>query len=295
MKNKQMRMVVLILIGLVLFTTSLALLMYSKQSALENQVNKVKFVEIFVTTRDIQKGELLSANTIKKAKLPQEYLVGMPLTASEIIGRYAVVDIFKNEPIREQKIALVKPQEQNSSVVIKSKVQQEKPELKDEVFDTVSIPISVFKNIDTSLRKGDKIDIVSVENTQKGREIDFKTKYIALNITIDSFVANGKMTNSYLSSYVEGKPVFAQNIILEISPKDIKNFLMLYYKTQALNGNRVYNTKGNSGHLWIVKCSKVQDEDIQKKKEKMLADYVATVKQRRAIKRLDEASISYEQ
>lgn len=294
MKNKQMKTVILILIGLVLFTTSLALLMYSKQSRLEQQVQQVKLVEVFVSARDIRKGELLNADAIKKAALPREYLVGTPLTASEIIGRYATVDIFQNEPIREQKIALVKPEEKNS-IVTKIAPKQETIELKEETGDTISLPLTVFKNIDSSLHKGDKIDIVSVENQEEGRETEFKTKYIALNVSIESFVANGQTINSYISSDAQGNPVFAQNIILAFSPKEIKNFFMLYYKTLALNGNRVYNTN-NNGHLWMVKCSKTQDEDIQKKKEKMLADYVSQVKSvSKKIVQEDEARISYEQ
>ncbi|MDH4944307.1 SAF domain-containing protein [Sulfurimonas sp. C5] len=294
MKNKQMKTIILILIGLVLFMTSLALLMYSKQSMLEEQVKQVKLVEVFVTARDIRKGELLNADTIKKAALPKEYIVGTPLTASEIIGRYAVVDIYQNEPIREQKIALAKPEEKKS-ITLKADTKQEALELEETKGDTISLPLSVFKNIDSSLHKGDKIDIVSVENKKDGRQSEFKTKYIALNVTIESFVVNGRTIKSYISSDAKGNSVFAQNIVLSFSPKEIKNFLMLYYKTLELNGNRVYNTN-NTGHLWIVKCSKIQDEDVQKKKEKMLADYVSQVK--RTTKRIlqaDEARISYEQ
>lgn len=294
MKNKQMKTVILILIGLVLFMTSLALLMYSKQNTLEEQVKKVQLVEVFVTARDIRKGELLNANTIKKAALPREYIVGIPLTASEIIGRYAVVDIYQNEPIREQKIALTKPVEKKA-IAIKADTKQETLELKEVKGDTISLPLSVFKNMDSSLHKGDKIDIVSVENTKDGRESEFKTKYIALNVTIESFVVNGRPINNYMSTDAKGNTMFAQNIVLSFSPKEIKNFFMLYYKTLELNGNRVYNTN-NSGHFWMVKCSKVQDEEVQKRKEKMLADYVSQVKRiRRKVVQADEARISYEQ
>lgn len=290
-----MKMVILILVGIVLFTTSLALLMYTKQNELAKQNTNVNMVEVYLSAKDLKEGELLEADAIKKAKLPREYVVGGALTASEIIGRYAKVDILENEPIRSEKITLKKPEiEEETQLQTPVAVPQS---TSDEVHDTISLPLSVFKNIDTTLKKGDTIDIVSVESKQKGRETDFDTKYIALNVMIDNFVENGKMTNTYIASYLEGKPVFAQSIVLKISPKEIKNFLMLYYRTLALNENRVYNTNNNGGHLWIVKCSKQQDEDMQKKKEKMLADYVTHVKQsvKKVSKPSDEASISYEE
>ncbi|MFT7860541.1 MAG: SAF domain-containing protein [Sulfurimonas sp.] len=291
MKNRQMKIVILILVGLVFFTTSLALLMYSKQEGADKQHNMPNMVEVYLSAKDIKRGELLGADSIKKGRLPKEYIDAAPLTASEIIGRYAKTDIFANEPIRKQKISLVKPTEHKEKAV-EATPQIKEPQV-DEELDTIALPLSVFKNIDTSLKMGDKIDIVSVESKKDGREMSFSAKYIALNVTIDAFVANGKRVKNYISSYVEGKAVYAQNIVLKISPKEIKNFLMLYYRTLALNKNRVYNTNNNGGHLWIVKCSQQQDKKRQKTKEKMLADYVAKVKHR--VKRVSyEASISYE-
>ncbi len=300
MKNKHMKTVILLLVGLVLFTSSLSLLMYKKQADLKEESEKVKFVEMYITTKDIKQGEMLGAESIQKASFPQEYLVGAPLTASEIIGRYAIVDIFKSEPIREQKISLSKPEDKT--------IKQDKPgiaetlqklEEGDELKDTITLPLSVFKNVDSSLKKGDKIDIVSVKAKQDGREQDFKVNYIALNVKIDAFVQNGKQVNNFVS-YVKDKKnntiaSYAENIILEISPKELKNFLTLYYKTLSLNGNRLYNTN-NRGHLWIVKCALNEDAETKKQKKKMLADYTSKVQRSvRQVKRVaSEASISYE-
>lgn len=296
MKNKQIRMVILILIGLLFFSTSLALLMYSKESELESHMKQLRMVDVIISSRDIKKGEILGADNIQTAKLPADYIAGTPLVASEVIGRYAAVDIFKNEPIRKEKISLSKIEEvkvvetnatQDVAVVSKKK---------DEV-DTITLPLTVFKNIDSSLQQGDKIDIVSVKYKKDNRDFDFSTKYIALNVTVNGFVLNGKKVNTYIASYVEGKPLFAQDVILEFSPKDIKNFFMLYYRTLSLNESRVYNTSNNGGHLWIVKCAKTQDQELQKKKEQMLADHIATLKRTQVTvtQASSEASISYEQ
>ncbi|WP_304545920.1 flagella basal body P-ring formation protein FlgA [Sulfurimonas microaerophilic] len=298
MKNKQMRMVVLILIGLVLFTTSLALLLYSKQGDLEKQANRVQMVEVFLSAKDIKRGELIDAHSIKKGTLPKEYLGATPLTASEIIGRYARVDIFANEPLRKEKISLAQPKEEQKVVKVVEnntfKAAEITPELKDA--DTIVLPLSVFHNIDTSLLAGDTIDIVSVKSNKSGREVGFSANYIALGVKIKSFANNMQRAKGYIISSIEGKAVVANGIVLEVDPKKIKNFLNLYYETLALNQNRVYN-KNNSGHLWMVKCAKEQTAETLKQKEKMLADYVAKVqyKAHKAVKRTQEVSISYEQ
>jgi hypothetical protein len=156
----------------------------------------------------------------------------------------------------------------------------------------------LFHNIDTTLQKGDYIDIVSLkEKKSKKGERDFDVKYVALRVPIHSFVSGTTLMERYTQNVGEGKDaktVYAKSVVLETSPKDIKNLLSLYYKTQKLNKERVYNTN-NSGHLWIVKCSEDANATIQAKKEKMLADYVpkyVKVKRKKRVK--ERVSISYE-
>lgn len=298
MKNKQMKMVILTLIGLVLFTTSLSLLLYSKQSDLEKQANKVQMVSVYLSAKDIKKGELIDAQSIKQGSLPQTYLGVNPLTAAEIIGRYASVDIYANEPFRKEKISLLKPQEEQQ-IALKSaednttKEMQNAPEIIDG--DTITLPLNVFKNIDRTLQSGDTIDIVSVKSQNGGREVDFSTKYIALSVKIKAFVNNMQRAKGYVISAAQGKVSYAQEIVLEIDPKKLKNFLTLYYETLSLNQNRVYNTN-NSGHLWMIRCAKEQSEQLLKEKEKMLSDYVKEVKYkaRKAVVNEQKVSISYE-
>lgn len=298
MKNKQMKMAILILIGLVLFTTSLSLLLYSKQGDLEKQAHKVEMVSVFLSAKDIKKGELIDAHSIKKGSLPREYLGAVPLTAAELIGRYASIDIYANEPLRKEKISLQKPQTQKQ-VVIKSSDENgtKEPKTTPEIAqgDTITLPLNVFKNIDRTLQSGDTIDIVSVISEKEGRELDFSTKYIALGVKIRAFVNNTQRAKGYVISVSKEKVSYANEIELEIDPKKLKNFLTLYYETLSLNQNRVYNTH-NSGHLWMIKCAKEQSEETLKQKEKMLSDYVRKVKYkaRRAVKQQPKVTISYE-
>jgi len=298
MKNRQTRIILLIMVGLVLFSSSLALLMYTKQKKAQESLEKQ--VDVFVAAKNLHEGDLIGADAMLKVKLPESYLNFKPLSPSEIMGRYATDDILSREPFRKEKISIKKPQklilssennETNTSVV-------KQKEEKKYTSDTLTISLSLFKNIDTTLKKGDFIDIVSLKPKKaKNGSKDFAVKYVALHVPIYSFVNGTRLMENFSEHVGEGKnatTLQAQSIILETSPKDIKNLLSLYYETQSLNKERVYNTN-NSGHLWIVKCAEDENATLQEKKKKMLVDYVpkyVKVKRRKKVK--ERVSISYE-
>jgi len=291
MKNRKNRIVIVILVGLVFFSSSIALLMYSKQSQTK-EVNNL-LIEVFASSKALKKGVLIGASDIKSIKLPKSYMAFTPLTQSEIIGRYTSVDILAGEPFRKEKISILKPKAPKKRV---SRVVEEvePKELAPKVYnDTITIPLTLFKNIDNTLKKGDFIDIVSIKSKKsKNTEISFETKYIALHIPIDSFVHNYSSVKTFISKDEDENLVAADSVVFKMDPDDIKNLLSLYYKAQELNANRVHNTKkANIGHLWMVKCSEVIDESAQKKKERMLVDYIVQKKRRKFTPRV---SISYE-
>jgi hypothetical protein len=121
----------------------------------------------------------------------------------------------------------------------------------------------------------------------------FNTKYLALRVKINSFISNTKLVKKYITPSQNGKYITADSIVLEMEPKEIKNFLSIYYKTLELNKNRVFNGKKlNRGHLWMVKCSNIINEAEDKSKEKMLVDRKKPVYKRR--KSQSKVSISYE-
>ena len=293
MKNRKNRIVIVILVGLVFFSSSIALLMYAKQSK-SKEVNEA-LIEVFASSKALKKGVMIGAHDIKSIKLSKSYMPFTPLTQSEIVGRYTSVDILAGEPFRKEKISLSKP----SSVkkITKNKVvlqEEEVKELAPKVYnDTITVPLTLFKNIDNTLKKGDFIDIVSVKSKKpKNQETSYETKYIALHIPIDSFVSNYSSVKSFISQDEDEKIIKADSVVFKMDPDDVKNLLALYYRAQELNANRVHNTKKlNLGHLWMVKCSEVVDESAQKKKERMLVDYIV---QKRRRKISSSVSISYE-
>lgn len=288
MKNRRIRLIMGILVGLILFSSSIALLMYSKQSDLKKQVED--HIEVYVTSKHLNKGDLIGPKDIQKVFLPKSYLAFTPLTQSEIMGRYASVEIFAKEPLRKEKLSLVKPS-MDESVVFKSIEKVEVTEItkSEEILnDTITISLSVFKNMDYSLRNGDTIDILSVfpKQTRKN-DFSFETKYVALKVTIKSFISNGAKTTQYIGQTAKGKLLKADSVIFEMRPKDLKNFLSVYYKTLQLYSSKVYS----GGNLWIVKCSAEVDEKDQKLKKRMMVDYVTQYKRSKAKPRV---SISYE-
>jgi len=302
MKNRNTRIIMGILIGLVLFTSSVALLFYLKQSrANENITHKV---EVYIASKNLKKGDYIDANAIVKAKLPQNYVSFKPLTAEEIIGRYAKVDIFAKEPIRKEKLSTINPL--NKRVKKTKETDTKKAPAEQTIVttsDSISLPLSLFKNKDTSLRAGNFVDIVSVMPKKlKNREYSFKTKYIALHVPVHSFISRNVTIPAFTRTVTQTKDkvttskiIEADTIVLDMSPKDIKNFLALYYETQALNDDRAYNTNNYGGHLWLVNAATDTDKAIQKEKQKLLLDYKkAHIVKKRRKRPTQKVSIAYE-
>ena len=293
MKNRQSRIIILILVGLVLFSSSLALLMYSKQT--KSQENIDTTVTVYAASKRLNRGDLIRAKDVTKIRLSKSYLAFTPLTQSEIVGRYASVDIFVKEPFRKEKISISKPLKEN--VLSAVAVQESKPkieEISQSNFDAISVPLSLFRNIDYSLKQGDYIDIVSIFSKKvKNSETEFKTKYIALRIEIDSFANKQRSMKTFTIKGEKDTLITADSVVLKMDPDNVKNFLAVYYRAQEINSNRVHNVKkDNSGHLWMIKCSDEIDVKAQTIKERMLADHIVVPKRKKRAPK--GVSISYE-
>ena len=290
MKNRKMRLVIGMLIGLVIFSSSVALLMYTKIGKEENK--SVASVEVYVATTHLKRGDIIKARDIKKSSIPKSYLSFTPLMDTEIVGRYARVDIFAQEPMRKEKLS-INPPVKKTVETAKAVVEEPKVIVEEKIAkDTITVSLSVFKNIDSSLKKGDLIDIVSVfsKNAQSSYS-KYKTRYVALSVPISSFVSNSTKVDSYITRGKDSVTV-ADSIVFEMQPDEIAKFLSVYYETQELNAKRVLANKGNRGHLWMVKCSTSEDLKVEKTKERMMVDHKKKVIQRKRAS--NPVSISYE-
>ena len=293
MKQKKTKIIIGVLLALVMFASSVALLMYTKQNKLSKYVES--HIEVYIAAKSLNRGDMINDTDIKLSSLPKSYIEFTPLTKAELVGRYANVDILATEPMRSEKISLTKPVE---AVIATTRITNTKEVevVKHLDSDTIVVSLNVFRNLDSSLKKGDFIDIVSVKSkTSKKDNKDFSTKYVALHVEINSFISNSKnISKALVKKYDKDNKVtgfgIADSIVLEMSPKDIKNFLPMYYATQTLNSNRVYTTKVNTGHLWMVKCASEVDEKVQKEKKKLMIDLRRT----KRVKKANGVIISYE-
>jgi len=297
MKSRKTRIIMGILVGLVLFSSSTALLLYLKQN--NKKKSSQESIEVFVAAKNLKIGDLLDAHAITKAKFPKSHVSFIPLRDSEIMHRYARVDIYKDEPIRTEKISATKPVEQKyerqhirknipllTALNSSSKINQITQ-------DTISVSLSLFKNNYTLLSTDDYVDIVTAipSDTKKSNE-SFHTKFIALHVKIVGFLSHTKAVKTMIIYNEKQQPVKADTIVLVMSPKEIKNFLAVYYKTQQLNNNRVYNTNNYGGQLWLIKTPKVIDEKIYAQKKHFMVDQKKYKKS--SFKRKEKVDISYE-
>ena len=296
MRERTIKILIAGLLGLVMFSSSIALLMYSKQDDLNKYVES--HVEVVIASRSLAKGAMITAADIKMGSLPNSYVNFTPLTQAEIIGRYAKVKILATEPLRPEKLTLIKPTNEKASIVSRTEVTKE--ETKNMKSDTITIPLSIFKNIDDTLKKGDYIDIVSVKPS-KSDEYKFDTRYVALHVPIHSFISKSVVVESlsnviYDESKIQSGITVADSVVLKITPRNVKNLLQTYYKTQVLNSKRVYNSKENKGHLWMVKTTEIIDKVQEKEKSKMLINATPTriIHRSKRPKNRKKVSISYE-
>ncbi len=227
MRNRQIRLIIGVLVALVLFASSLALLFYLRGIDKEQ---KVQTQALYVASKDIQKGQMISLSDLQKADVSAHLAPSEVLDDASIIGKYAAVDIFKHEVIRKEKLTLKQikemPKVESGDEEVKEPQMQEKLTSKK---DTITLALSLFQNIDTTLQQGDTIDIVSVipKESQRGRSSDYETKYIALDVTIDTFVSGASRVGTIVQGAGE-KMAFADSVIFEMSPKEIKNFFSIY-------------------------------------------------------------------
>ena len=306
MKQRKITLLIIGLSALIFLMSALAYKFYAKSSELSTHLEEQ--VPIIVAKRDIKKGALITKNDLTQQLLPKSYIGFAPLTPAEVYGKYAKVDILKSEPFRIEKISYEKP---DMNVTYKLTEESKKsvecmvPIELNSTVDTITLELSMFRNFDTTLKVEDKIDIMSVVPKSasssssrygaRSTEQKFETKYIALAVPIVSFISNGEFVKNAVSTIKDkntGQTISkrADKIVLELKPNELSNFLSLYYSSQALNSQKVYNVDNRyTGHLWIINSTLNEDEKALRFKKEMMYDYKRVVKKRKAIKRKKRA------
>lgn len=293
MRHKKDKILIVALSSLVLFTSSLAFTFYTKREAKGSDTEEK--VMVLVTKKALLKGEKIGPEHLEnKAFLKNSVTFKVPMT-EEILGKYANTDMLESEPIRLEKVTL------NTALFIDKPIDKNETSLKkyeEIVFsnNSVTLPMSLFRNSDYSLKSGDFIDIATVKEMASGEK--FQTVYTALHVPVLAFGFKGDLKPSFTQMFTINKEVkkeFADSIVLDMSPKEIKNFLASYYGAQEFNEKKVHN-KDNTGHLWMVKTHKNVLDAHVKEKEGFLVD-VKPPKQKYDAPKKSASSVvvSYEQ
>lgn len=279
--NKKRNIILVIgFLSLVIFTMIIMVMMYIKNN--DNAIASEKNIPAFVAVKNIAFGQKISLGDIELRSLPKEYVGEDSVSMSDIIDHYASVEIMKNDLIRSNKIGLNMPvPEEIVSDVNRST--DGNITRNTVLHDMISLPLSVFQNPDSTLHSGELIDIVGmfVHGQDKPQ---FSTRYIALHVTVGGFMKDGQKVSSIASVSVDEKThaatkVFADEILLDMSPRDIGSFLNLYYKSQELNNDRAHNPNNlYQGHMWMVKCNSVGSTVDEAMKRRMMNIQMGAIK-----------------
>jgi hypothetical protein len=261
MNKKRNFLIVIGTISLSIFGIIVALMLYMQKDA----IAQTKTSRGYVAIKDINIGHKIDLNDIELRELPQSYIGTDTLEMKDILGHFAQVDISKNDLIRAEKLTLT------SKAVTLSKVEENTKEavIQNNLNDTVSVPLNLFKNPDTTLHNGDHIDLIGISLTGDEKPF-FTTRYIALNVAVIGFMKEGKKLTKISSVSTDSKtgattPALADEIILEMNPREISRMLSMYYRAQELNNNRVHNPHDSyQGHLWMVKSNLQTHDDALK-------------------------------
>lgn len=232
--NKQL-VIILVLASLLLSALGAAFYFYNMhQTTLEDSNKKVK---VYVAREPIKKNKEITLNDVKEHFITKQELLTKPLNIKEILGKFAVVDIFRNELFIKEKIS-EKP------------IETEEKEFLKHQNNSYNIAFRFFRNPNYTLIKGDLIDIVTSYQETDNKLPEFATQYIGKDIKVLGFIHNGQaiakgVTRLKFKKEVKKKTVEvtedvkADEIVLDIRDRALLTLIDDFQK------------KGNQ--MWMVK------------------------------------------
>ncbi|MDD5717748.1 MAG: SAF domain-containing protein [Sulfuricurvum sp.] len=273
MNNKRTVVLSIGLLSLAIFAIIVMVMMYVKnEDATPSSENNVA---AYVAAKEIRLGQKITQSDVELRSLPRDYIGQEPLSIADIVDHYARVGITKNDLIRPEKLTLQFQAQQEPTA--EENVSAMDTSVSGNVMqhDAISLPLNVFKNLDTTLRKDEYIDIVGISEYGEEKH-QFATRYIGVHVLVGGFMKEGKKINEMVSVTVDEKTqatskVVADDIILNMSPQDISRFLSLYYRSQELNNDHSHNADNlYRGHIWMVKSKPIVSANENLIKFKMM-------------------------
>ena len=272
MKDKKVILIFVLIFLLILSAGGLIYYIKLSQKSLVAQKEEVK---ILIAKKNIKQFQKITKDDLAYQVMQKKYVPFKILLPAETIGKLALVPIFKEEPIRAEKITdKLETKKEDITVV------------QDLEHDLYNINFRYFTNPNYTLKKDDLIDIIGVWT-----DGELQVKRIVKNAKVAGFLSAGnfqvraKETKEFTNK--DGKKittmVSADEILLDIESKKIKYLIEIYNKGKQ---------------LWMVLANKnIQNSDIKKIKKlagKKSSEISNTKKYKNVMKKKTiNATISY--
>ena len=220
----------LILGSLLMSAVGAAVYFYQmNQKTIKDNQRKVK---IFVANETIKRNQLIEKEHLKPHYITKQEVLNRPLNAKEILGKYAVTTIFKNEIFIKEKIADKMPEESNKKFI----------NFKN---NSYNMAYKLFENPNYTLQKGDFINIVTSHQSSVNKLPDYKAQYVARNIQVLGFIDDGEavakpINRKKIKKRVKKKEievvenVKATEIVLDLNDKVILNIAQDFQKNKNI-------------------------------------------------------------
>ncbi len=219
---------------------------YMYQQNLYMQKKQHQNVRVVVAKKKIPQNKIITKEDLKVLEFQRSMIPFRVLVKGEIIGKYAAVDIYKDEPVREEKITKILEQKENNSTAKKAK------------YDLYNISSKLFKNPNYMLKSGDLIDIIGVWKDKKDQ---FVVKYIATNTEVFGFLFQGILEDSALR--------ITERTVKDKRKKEVKTTLYQYadellLDTRADIVTAIIEAHNRGDQLWMVLSGDKDKEKIIK-------------------------------
>ena len=205
---------------------------------------------ICIAKKDIEKNKKILANNTEEKFVSKSSGLA-PLACSSVIGKYTKSDIVTNEMFVSEKLSSTPflPSDLNIS------------EFK---HNSLNLPFKMFQNPNYTLKKGDKINIITV--AQNDQSNDFAVNLVAKNVDILGFIWNGKKVDDVFSvqkfrtivnkkDVEKTEEVKADELLVDIKNETFLNLLNEYSKSQGLW--MLKTSQNNTDIEEVVKQSKI--------------------------------------
>lgn len=238
-------LVIIFLLFLLLASIGGLLFLYKQNNDIKTA--KEASVKIVVAAKDIPQNQKITKEDLKVISMAKSNVQFDVLLEREIIDKYAAVPIFKEEPIRKEKISKLIEKEDINSTAKKAN------------HDLYNIKLDLFQNPNYTLHSGDIVDIVGVWGDTVN---DPTVKYIAKSIDVYGFFYKGALEEDALhietTIHVNPKtkekveqqtPFKSEEIVLDTQANVIKSIIEAH----------------NRGHqLWMVQSGAESREELLK-------------------------------